>query len=348
MDKYLVCLANSYKRGGRCIAGIEVFYSHNKQWEIVRDRDGRPHWIRPISRSTQYGEIPTEHAYGIGLCSLVKITDVSECPNQAHTENVSYSRIEVCPLCFPCSHAMLHLLTDDLHHTLFQNRGRAVSVNKLAGIDYSLMLIHVQNAHAYLDEERSKSKNRVSFTYNDTEYDLPVTDPAFLDCFRNSPNNYATIPDVYFTLSLGLEFEGWLHKLVAAVIIPTDAISNIPNPQAKDSSDRQVTFYTQEHPSWFDEYDQELERLLKLKEDIESKITELRASLLKQMENKSVSHVTSQRFTVSYSPAKTVMQFDGRTFRAENEELYSRYCKPKQREASITVKRIKDLSDTEQ
>jgi len=33
------------------------------------------------------------------------------------------------------------------------------------------------------------------------------------------------------------------------------------------------------------------------------------------------------------------MQFDSKAFRTENEELYSNYCKPKQREASIVVKR---------
>ena len=36
-----------------------------------------------------------------------------------------------------------------------------------------------------------------------------------------------------------------------------------------------------------------------------------------------------------------IKQFDSRAFREENEELYSNYCKPKQREASITVKRNK-------
>ena len=24
MDKYILCLANSYKHGGRCIAGVEI------------------------------------------------------------------------------------------------------------------------------------------------------------------------------------------------------------------------------------------------------------------------------------------------------------------------------------
>lgn len=36
MDKYMLCLANSYKHGGRCIAGVEVVLIDNK-FRIVRD-----------------------------------------------------------------------------------------------------------------------------------------------------------------------------------------------------------------------------------------------------------------------------------------------------------------------
>ena len=64
------------------------------------------------------------------------------------------------------------------------------------------------------------------------------------------------------------------------------------------------------------------------------------------MESHGLEKLHSDQFSVSYTPAKTVMQFDSRTFRIENEELYSSYCKPKQREASIVVKRnIKEQYD---
>ena len=56
MDKHFICLANSYKRGGRCIAGIEVSID-NDQWAVRCHSDGSPRWIRPIDRNTEYGEI---------------------------------------------------------------------------------------------------------------------------------------------------------------------------------------------------------------------------------------------------------------------------------------------------
>lgn len=43
----MLCLANSYKHGGRCIAGIEVTLD-NKGYSIVRDVNGVPKWVRPV------------------------------------------------------------------------------------------------------------------------------------------------------------------------------------------------------------------------------------------------------------------------------------------------------------
>ena len=72
---------------------------------------------------------------------------------------------------------------------------------------------------------------------------------------------------------------------------------------------------------------------------MEEQISLLRQKILKQMEKYGEEIVNSRFFSVNYVPAKTVMQFDSRSFRAENEDLYSSYCRPKQREASIIVKR---------
>ena len=65
----------------------------------------------------------------------------------------------------------------------------------------------------------------------------------------------------------------------------------------------------------------------------------MRSQLRERMEAYGIDKVNSSQITVTYTPGKTVMQFDSRSFREENEELYSSYCRPKQREASIIVKR---------
>ena len=222
MDKYFICLANSYKRGGRCIAGVEIVFDNNDRWKLVRDDDGRPRWIRPIAR-TIYGEIPNFLGENIKVFSIVRLTNVVPCPEKAHTENVYYSHIEQYNYAISQDSNVINLLIDTKHQSLFHNRGRAVSTKMIAGINYSLMLIHPDKASAYIDENREKSKNRMRFTYYGTEYDFPITDPTFIDCLKKSADKYTNINDVYLTLSLGLEFEGWHHKLVAGVIIPTDS-----------------------------------------------------------------------------------------------------------------------------
>ncbi len=332
MDKYFVCLANSYKRGGRCIAGVEIAYNQ-RQWEIVKNDDGSPRWVRPIA-NTQYGEIPNYIAYGIKLLSVVKLTDVQICPDNVHYENVKYSQIKVCPLAYPPEAVTLNQFVDSSHQSVFGSRGKAISADMVPRLNYSLMLIRAENAQAYIDENREKSKSRMKFKYYGTEYDLPITDPFFLDEFKKQPNRFTHIPNIYLILSLGLEYEGWHHKLVSGIIIPSDLAQ--PRPIESEACDQYI------EPNWFDEYEQELSQLIDKKAEIEERINELRQKIIAQMERHGVYKVNSTQFAVSYTPAKTVMQFDSKAFKTENEDLYSVYCKPKQREASIIVKRIKN------
>ena len=408
MDKYFICLANSYKRGGRCIAGVEIVSDNSGVWKPVRNDDGRARWIRPIAKTT-YGEIPNFVAEGIELLSVVKLKDVVPCPEQAHVENVYYSRMEQCDYNISLEPSILNQLIDSKHQSIFHNRGRAVSAKMLMSINYSLMLIHPDKASAYRDENREKSKNRMKFTYYGVEYDFPITDPSFLEEFKREPERYDNIPDVYLALSLGLEFEGWHHKLVAGVIIPTDSAKShdteaisymdqqkqlhhnayakwtneddeqlctlveegvsiqelcrifgrnegairsriskfgldveIPTPHIFDNGTNNSNMPQNSQNSqsdWFDEYEQELARLLDKKSEIEEQINEVRAKILQGMEAHGLNKINSEQFSVSYTPARTVIQFDSKAFRMENEELYSSYCKPRVREASIVVKR---------
>lgn len=326
-------MANSYKRGGRCIAGVEIAYNQQQEWEIVRNEDGSPRWIRPVA-DTQYGEIPNYIAYTIKLLSVVKLTDVYLCPDNVHYENVRYSQMEICPLVYPPEIETLNMFVDSTHQSVFDSRGKAIPADIVPKLRYSLMLIHAENAQAYVDENREKSKNRMKFTYYGAEYDFPITDPTFLDEFRAQPERFAHIPNVFLTLSLGLEFEGWHHKLVAGVIIPSDSSS--PWVIEPDTQEAELK------PDWFDEYERELAQLMDKKTEIENRISEVRQKLLTQMEHDGVGKVNSKQFIISYIPAKAIMQFDSKAFRTENEKLYSSYCKPKQREASIVVKRKKN------
>lgn len=223
MDKYFICLANSYKRGGRCIAGVEILFSSPNDWTVIHNENGTPHWVRPIAHTT-YGEIPNITATKIQYFSIVKLTNVTTCPKELHTEDVFYSRIEVCGHIEPTTET-LNKFVDNAHTTIFYNHGKAVAVGSNIPDAYSLMIIHPESIYTYVDNSWEKPKTRMKITHCGTTYDFPVTDPVFLDAYKANLGLLQNDSNVYLTLSLGLDFEGWHHKLVASVF------NNIPKAQ---------------------------------------------------------------------------------------------------------------------
>lgn len=91
---------------------------------------------------------------------------------------------------------------------------------------------------------------------------------------------------------------------------------------------------------WFEQdYETELSRLLLLKEETEEKISEVRAKILEEMQSRGVRSLNSDQFSIKISPATICMHFDSKRFKEENNELYLNYCTPKEREATLYVKR---------
>ena len=265
MEKYFICLANSYKHGGRCIAGIEVVPQSDGSLGIVRHDDGRPRWIRPVSMSAN-GEIPNHLAESFKIFSLVKLTDVEPCPDNAHTEDVHCTRMEICPFELSPTKDFLNQLIDTQHQAIFYFRGKSIPTTIIDRLDYSLMLIHPDNACAYCDEERENSKYRMKFTYNGSNYDFPITDPVFLEQFKKSPDCYADLDGVYLVLSLGIAFEGFHYKLVATVLFPDD-LDVTKRPQSIDDSslsymEQQKLLYANAYAKWTPKEDAELLELL--------------------------------------------------------------------------------------
>lgn len=264
MEKYFICLANSYKHGGRCIAGIEVVPQADGSLVVVRHDDGRPRWIRPVSM-TANGEIPNHLAESFKIFSLVKLTEVEPCPDKAHTEDVHCSRMEICPFELSPSKEFLNQLLDTQHKAVFYYRGKAIPATIIYRLDYSLMLIQPDNVSAYCDEERENSKYRMKFTYSGSNYDFPITDPVFLEQFKKNPNSYRDLNGIYLVLSLGLEFEGFHFKLVATVVFPKD-LDVTEEPQTPDVSslsyiEQQKLLYSNAYAKWTPEEDVELLKL---------------------------------------------------------------------------------------
>ena len=219
MDKLFVCLAVSFKYGGRCIGGVELTKNIiGNTYSVVMER-GLPKWVRPVTRNTTHGEIPLHLSSTCKVLDVVKISDVEACPDCAQSENFYFQGIEKVGH-FNANAEMLNMLCDRRHSFIFGNKGKAVHPDSYATMDYSLMLIKAENVNFFMENRfgTDRKRLRVNFSYNNVSYDLPVTDPYFCAQADNGVEDLNGRRAYYMTISLGVEYEGWHSKLVANVI----------------------------------------------------------------------------------------------------------------------------------
>lgn len=221
MDTFFICLANSYKRGGRCIAGIEICISPDDHWSIKRNNNGSALWIRPIACNTEYGEIPEDEARFIHLLSVVRIVGVVPCPQHSHSEDVHYQKMEVIGIVPPYPE-VLNQLIDNFHPFLFYSTDFSISIDAYQQGDYSLMMVHPESFSFQIDPTKKRAKYLMAFNYYGVIYKFSITDPYFYRQLEREKDLLDKLSDCYLTLSLGLEYEERHHKLIASVIIPID------------------------------------------------------------------------------------------------------------------------------
>ncbi|MBF0233023.1 MAG: hypothetical protein HQK65_08290 [Desulfamplus sp.] len=77
-------------------------------------------------------------------------------------------------------------------------------------ISQSLYLVNVINLCAYINNQ---NRRRVSFIYNNINYDLPATDPTFDDLINGKRGHNNLI-----CASLGEEFQGRHYKIIAGIL----------------------------------------------------------------------------------------------------------------------------------
>lgn len=217
--KTIVCLANSFKSNGRCIAGKE----------IVDGKCGG--WIRPVSdRPTAELSLP-EYAYA--QWSVPKLLDVIEIPflraapqnhqteNQVIDANQSWAKKGECswddldPLCDQPDTVWIN---SDSTKT---GRYNCMSPEKAETLDSSLLLIKQKKFTVVVERKYPYGKLgcRGKFNYNGVSYNFSLTDPVACVAFESKGGGEYNLDNVYLCLSLTEPFkDGRCHKLVAAVI----------------------------------------------------------------------------------------------------------------------------------
>lgn len=207
-----VCLANSYKEGGRCLAGVQLDEGGHP---VIINR--RPKWVRPICH-TAHHEIPAYLTEAVHVLDIVQVEVTEYPPRSYQSENAFFEEQSL--------QVLGQFRRDDLpslcevRPLIFGNRGKAVSEDRIELLPYSLMMVGTRNFEVV---ERSFDDNdfartRLVFTYNLDTYDLPITDPDFLHRYKLDPDLLEGVEELYLTLSLGVNWHHWYYKLVGCVL----------------------------------------------------------------------------------------------------------------------------------
>jgi hypothetical protein len=216
----IVILANSFKHGGRCVAGISM-----------RSDD----WVRPVS-THPHGELYPYHyrvdGQDVELLDVVGFEhgDIARDPCQPENVEVGDGRwwrtgrlgLE------DAARTLRPKLADGPR--LLGNRGAAMPEEEaLRGVDASLALVWPEEVEFRLDPPRegmARLRPRVKFTLGDQDYDLPLTDTSVRPKLIRKGLGTYDCADLgldlgvapLLTVSLAEPREGWCTKLVAAVM----------------------------------------------------------------------------------------------------------------------------------
>lgn len=212
MKTTFVCLANSFKEGGRCVAGIEM---NGNNCILI---DGKPKWIRPVFQTSEHGQVPAYLVNHINLLDIVEIDIIKEVPDGYQSENVQFDTNSIKVIgTFPLKD--LSNLCEKPTSLIFGNTDKSVSIIDIALQNNSLILINTLNytINEVTNPFTSKTRLRIVFNYGNNQYNLPITDIEFINNYQLN-NKAFNKSSIFLALSLGVQFNGMHYKLVAGII----------------------------------------------------------------------------------------------------------------------------------
>lgn len=215
MATRFVCLGNSYKEGGRCLAGILLDLNNNPILEF-----GKPQWIRPTC-NTMHGVIPNHIALPFELLDILEIKEIQPSPHHYQSENVLFNENNILKV-GTFEKSRLNSLCEDKRY-IFKTRYPSLSEDVIQELNYSLMLVRPKQFEVIekVYEDRAGSQLRMVFSYNNFTYDFSITDPVFLRQYYANPEFVEGIKEVLLSLSVSVKYPTTerYYKLVAGVII---------------------------------------------------------------------------------------------------------------------------------
>ena len=222
--KRIVCLANSRKFGGRCIAGKEV---------LPNRTIGA--WVRPVTDQGG-GEVPNwECQYPDGsepaVLDVLDISLLAHVPKDYQQENWEldpkqpWKKVQVAP--FERAAVLLDPLAPlwSTGHSTYNGLNDRVPIEEATVLTDSLRFIRVENLTLSVlapGSRHGEDKQRLQgwFHHESDEYRLWVTDVLWEEEYLGKPSGRYPVGQAYLTVSLGEPHEGFAYKLIAAIITP--------------------------------------------------------------------------------------------------------------------------------
>ena len=220
-SRRIVCLANSRKRGGRCIAGKEIL------------PDGRPgRWVRPVSAREDGGVSEDERQYEGGseprVLDVIDVPILHARPRDYQQENWLLDPDHYWERVGRFTAGELQHYLDPVGplwvdgHSSSSGHNDRVPFSSAVSLSSSLKLIRVGglalSVSTIASEFGDKRSLQGRFSYAGTEYALRVTDPAYEERYLRRSDDSYTVGKRLVTVSLGGMFHGFGYKLIAAII----------------------------------------------------------------------------------------------------------------------------------
>jgi hypothetical protein len=225
----IVCLANSRKLSGRCIAGKE--YVNNTVGE----------WIRPVSKSPtgEISEVDRRFQDGTDpkVLDIINVVMIKPQPHGIQSENHLIDDGYYWSLVGKATWAEVLSMIDVVPGVLWDNSSssynglhdrldEARAVQYAAALPGSLKLIRVADLEIIVAVEgaefgNGKRKVRGRFSHNGCKYILSITDPVVERNYLAGQDGKNFVGDAVLCISLGEPYSGYIYKLIATVLVPT-------------------------------------------------------------------------------------------------------------------------------
>ena len=214
-----VCLANSRKHNGRCLAGKALFNGTYSKW------------IRPVTEHPSEELQSHEHCLQSGedasILDLLEIQLLQPKGKQHQQENWLMDVSVPLKKKGTMSLDDISQIVDSpaslwgLGSSSKSGLNNFVPASEIHQFDGSLYLIDVNNFKLQIIEESYPYTRKTMvgfFSYKGAEYKLKVTDPEFERKFIDRPLGDYEIERTLLTISLGENFKESYYKLIAGII----------------------------------------------------------------------------------------------------------------------------------